>query len=214
MDRKLPPDIAGELSALALLPDDQIDTSDAAEQTDWSSAVRGRFALAPVKQKGYDIRAIANWILDYASETGRAVSNLALNKLTYFVIERGVIERNVLFSDARVEAWNHGPVFREIYHLAKGNKSEPISVRFSKYSPIDRSLIEAREQFEMDDVEFFKSVLQYYQEFSDSELRRISHRQGGPWDKVWSSATKINPGMVISTYLIHTYAPKRRELND
>jgi uncharacterized protein (DUF4415 family) len=39
-----------ELTALAALPEDAIDTSDAAEVTDWSGAKRGLFYL-PVKQQ-------------------------------------------------------------------------------------------------------------------------------------------------------------------
>ena len=39
-----------ELEALATLPDDQIDTDDIPEVTDWSDAQRGLF-YRPVKQK-------------------------------------------------------------------------------------------------------------------------------------------------------------------
>ena len=39
-----------ELAALAAMPDEAIDTSDAPEVTDWSSAERGRF-YRPVKQQ-------------------------------------------------------------------------------------------------------------------------------------------------------------------
>ena len=50
MARKLSPVQQAELDALALLPEETIDTSDAPEVTDWSGAVRGRF-YRPVKQQ-------------------------------------------------------------------------------------------------------------------------------------------------------------------
>lgn len=46
----LTPAQAAELSALADLPDDQIDTTDIPEVTDWRNAQRGRF-YRPVKQQ-------------------------------------------------------------------------------------------------------------------------------------------------------------------
>lgn len=206
------PRIAMELAQLALLPDDQIDTSDIPEVTDWSRAVRGRFSRAPLQERGYDIRAIANWVLDYLAETHRSVSNMSLNKLIYFIFERGLVEKATLFSSARVEAWNHGPVFREVYHAVKGDGLS-VSKKITRYSARDREMVEAREQFSPEDTEFFKSVIDDYGEFTASQLRGISHREGSPWDCVWRSASSVNPGMVISISLILENAPKKRDLN-
>ena len=46
----LPPDIQAQVRALEVLPDDQIDTTDAPEILDWSDAKRGVF-YRPVKQQ-------------------------------------------------------------------------------------------------------------------------------------------------------------------
>jgi uncharacterized phage-associated protein len=204
--------MAEELARLALLPDDQIDTSDIPEVTDWSHAVRGRFAKVPLEERGYDIRAIANWVLDYLAETHRSVSNMSLNKLLYFIFERGLVEKAVLFSPARVEAWDHGPVFREVYHAVKGGSLSG-SKRITRYSARDRQVVEAREQFSAEDTEFFQSVIDDYGDFTASQLRGISHRQGTPWDCVWRAASPVNPGMVISVSLILAKAPEQRDLN-
>jgi len=207
------PRIVEELNRLALLPDDHIDTSDAAENADWSKAVRGRFSTFPLESRGYDIRAIANWILDYLADAHRSVTNMSLNKLTYFILERGLVEKRILFSPARVEAWDHGPVFREIYHAAKDGDNKPINKRITRFSPRDREIVEARDQFSLDDAEFFKSVMDDYSNFTASQLRGLSHRKGGPWDHVWRSARPVNPGMVISTALILSTAPEQRDLD-
>jgi uncharacterized phage-associated protein len=206
----LDPDIASELRRLALLPDEQIDTSDVPETVDWSRAVRSRFSRTPVETRGYDVRAMANWVLDHLAELNHSISNMSLNKLVYFILERGIIEKNVLFTPARAEAWDHGPVFREIYHAVKGGADKPIYTRITRYSIVDRANIEARDQFSAEDVGFFESVIDEYKDLSASELRRLSHRKDGPWETVWKSAQPVNPGMVISTGLILALAPRRR----
>ncbi|HEY0621743.1 Panacea domain-containing protein [Sphingomonas sp.] len=211
--KPIDPRIAEELRQLALLPDDLIDTSDIPEASDWTQAVRSRFSTAKLEQRDYDIRAIANWILDYVADAHKTISNMSLNKLSYFIIERGLIEKNVLFSSARAEAWDHGPVFREVYHALKGDEGNPVTKRITRYSVRDRQTVEAREQFSPVDVEFFESVINDYIGFSASQLRGISHRHGGPWDQVWRSANPVNPGMVISTALILATAPQKRDLN-
>lgn len=205
--------IVDELRRLALLADDQIDTSDIPEVEDWSRAIRGKFSATQLEDRGYDIRAMANWVLDYLEEISRTASNMSLNKLLYFVYERGLIEKGVLFSPARVEAWDHGPVFREIYHAIKGGGDQAVTSRITRYSVRDRQVVEARDQFSAEDVSFFASVIDDYKNFTASQLRGISHREHSPWDRVWRSATPINPGMVISIELILASAPERRDLN-
>jgi len=46
----LTPEQLADLEALAALPDDQIDTSDAPELSDWSQGIRGLF-YRPIKQQ-------------------------------------------------------------------------------------------------------------------------------------------------------------------
>ena len=47
---ELPPDVQAQIRVLEVLPDDQIDTTDAPEIIDWSDARRGVF-YRPVKQQ-------------------------------------------------------------------------------------------------------------------------------------------------------------------
>ena len=47
---ELPPDVQAQIRALEVLPDDQIDTTDAPEIIDWSDARRGVF-YRPVNQQ-------------------------------------------------------------------------------------------------------------------------------------------------------------------
>lgn len=63
-----------ELAQLAGLSDDNIDTSDMPEQTDWNDAQRGKF-YRPVKQS-VTIRLDADIIAWFKAQEGRYQSNI------------------------------------------------------------------------------------------------------------------------------------------
>lgn len=210
----LTPAIAEELRRLALLPDDQILVDDAPEVTDWSKAQRARFFRQPVVARNYDVRAIANWTISKLKLLEIEVSNLSLNKLVYFFIERSLIERSVLLSPARIEAWEHGPVIREIYHFYKQRDDRSIVDLITKFSIADRRMQIAMEDFLVDDIAFFESVCATYARQSASKLRNLSHVRGGAWDTVWMAGRKKNPGMVISPEIILSCAPLKRQIDD
>jgi len=202
-----------ELKRLALLPDDQIDTSDMPEVTDWSSARRAPFCRDKLDERGYDVRAIANWFLAAAHAAGRSMTNLHLNKLVYFAVERALIERSLLLTPAKIEAWDHGPVFREIYHSVKDSQDRPIRAPIQRFSLSERKMVNALEEFPDEDVAYFQDIYTYYGELSASRLRNLSHVPGHPWDVVWNHKTRTNFGMHISPEIILTKAPPMRSQN-
>lgn len=204
------PELLAELEQLALLSEADIDTSDSPEVLDWSGAKRGLFAEQPFVERGYDVRAIANWFLARGEEIGRHYSNLALNKLVYFAIERSLVDRNTLLTPARIEAWSHGPVFREVYQSFQVFAEKSITGRASKFSAKDRAMIEAHEDFDPADEAFFEAIIKSFGKLSASRLREISHASGEPWHAVWHYHGQSNPGMEITPAIILEYAPERR----
>lgn len=208
------PELLAELAQLALLSDADIDMSDSQEVIDWHGAKRGLFAEQRLIERGYDIRAIANWFLARGEAIGRRYSNLALNKLVYFAIERSLVDRNILLSPARIEAWSHGPVFREIYQSFQNFAERHIVGRASKFSVKDRAMIEADEQFAPEDEEFFEAIIASFGQLTASRLREVSHAKGGPWDAVWHYRGQSNPGMEITPALIFEYAHQWRRSDE
>ena len=75
---------AEELAALAAMPDEEIDTSDIPEITDWSKAVVGRF-YRPVKET-VTIRLDAD-VLDWLKQGGRGYQT-RVNKILRAVMEQ------------------------------------------------------------------------------------------------------------------------------
>lgn len=150
----------------------------------------------------YDVRALANWVLDEGARRGVSISNMSLNKIVYFVVENALIDRGELLTDAKIEAWEHGPVFRELYHEFKKFGDGPIASRAMKFDINSRCMVVASQEFDPQDETLFHSVLDDYIHLSASHLRALSHRQGGPWDRVWWHEGTINPGMEISAEVI------------
>lgn len=146
----------------------------------------------------YDVRSIANWVLDRADAQGRPLSNMAINKIIYFIVEKALVERGELLTGAKIEAWEHGPVFREVYHSFKQHCDAPITSRAKKFDSSTRSMIEASEVFQEDDEELFNGALDAYLHLTAAQLRALSHQPGSPWHRVWWHEGRFNPGMEIS----------------
>lgn len=211
---KISPELLDELKRLALLRDDEIDTSDIPETLDWSGAERGRFATRRISHRSYDVRAIANWFLDHQPSSERPFSNLALNKLVYLAVERSLVERHVLLTPARVEAWSHGPVFREVYQAFKDFGDRAITTRAKRFSVDQRQMVEAYEKFSSEDEEFLLKILRRFGERTAAQLRALSHVTGGPWYTVWHYRGHSNPGMEITTAIILQHAPDWRDSDE
>lgn len=211
---RITPELEAELSRLALLSDEDIDTSDIPEALSWTDAKRGMFAERELLSRGYDVRAIANWFLDRASAARVRLTNMALNKLVYLAIERSLVERLTLLTPARIEAWDHGPVFREVYHSFAQFANQPITSRAGRFSPTARAMVQATEEFYPEDILFFEEMMRRYGDKSAGKLREISHVVGGPWDTVWRYRGRSNPGMEITVPIIFQHAPDWREVNE
>lgn len=150
----------------------------------------------------HDVRGIANFILDVADERGLKITNMALNKIIYFVHCDYLIENKEPLVGAKIEAWEHGPVFREVYHEFKRWSDAAIRGRATKVDVESGDIVEARESLEEAEANYLKELVARYLSFTAAQLRAISHRAGGPWAMVWGHEGRSNPGMKISNKLI------------
>lgn len=210
----IPSHLKEELERLALLREEDIDTSDIPEVTDFGGFARGALTPQTVKERHIDVRAIANWFIKRFSQSRRSVTNLSLNKIVYLAVERALVERSMLLSSAKIEAWNYGPVFREIYHEKKSDGADPIAQTITRFDLSSRSFIEAHFDFSKEDVEFLEGIFSDYGALRAGRLVDITHAKGSPWHFVWSNSKAVNFGMEISRDIILKRAPKRRFLDE
>ena len=209
MARNLSEKLRRELRDLKLVADEDIDVSDMPETANWSTALRGLWASQKYEPLNYDVRAVANEILQRAWLSGARPTNMWLNKVTWFVYERMLVEFGKLLTPARVEAWDHGPVFREIYGPAKAYRDEPVGRLLEYFSLRNRQMEPAKADFDTQTSAVIDEAISKFGSKSASQLRGISHVEGSPWYRVWYSGQKTSAGMVISPNVILAAARAR-----
>ncbi|WP_294337989.1 type II toxin-antitoxin system antitoxin SocA domain-containing protein [uncultured Sphingomonas sp.] len=211
MTKHLPEKIQRELDELRLIADHDIDFSDATEVANWDAGLRGLWSGVEYQTLNYDVRAIANEILKRAWDAGARPTNMWLNKVAWFVYERMLVDFGKLITQARVEAWDHGPVFREIYGPAKIYQSEPIADLLTSFSISKRGMDVAVSKLDAQTIKVIDDAVNSFSAKSASQLRNISHIEGSPWYRVWYSGQKTSAGMVIGPNVILAAAEKSRK---
>jgi uncharacterized phage-associated protein len=162
----------------------------------------------------YSVRGLANWILDLAEERGLSITNMAINKIVYFAYERLLVEKDRRLTNAKIEAWEHGPVFREIYQSFKHHGDRPIVSRAKFYSPDTGDFERVGLDIADDDREYIANVVIPLLPLSASKLRDMSHIPYGPWYNTWWHKARTNPGMEISPADIISSAELEGYLNE
>lgn len=168
--------------------------------------------ILEAQRLGCSIRALANWILDYAEELRLPITNMALNKLAYFAYEKVLIERNEILTNAKIEAWEHGPVFREIYQSFKLYDNKPIDRRCEFFSVDSGKMEKPMANLSSDLEQYLRATLKPLLPLSAARLRDLSHVSGGAWHRVWCHEGQANPGMEISPAEI-VEATRRKGVN-
>ena len=191
-------EIRAELARLALLDDDQIDTSDIPENLDFRQAIVAK--EFEVDQREYDVRAIANWFISKAWQDDQVVTQMWLNKIVFFLVEQSLVINRLLLTRAKIQAWDHGPVFRELYY--NGDKKREVSEYYKKYQVAEKKKVVVEPSFLQDDLDLFEAVWSKFGKLSASQLRNISHESDGAWDFVWNEGGRLKPGMEIPLELI------------
>lgn len=151
---------------------------------------------------GYSVRGLANWVLDYADAVGARHSNMGVNKLVFFAVEALLVRERRLLTNAKIEAWEHGPVFRELYQSFKRFGDRPITGRAAFFSTASGELEEAVVHLSEADETAIRAALDPLIHKTASELRNLSHLPHSAWSRVWWYEGHANPGMEISPSIL------------
>jgi uncharacterized phage-associated protein len=146
----------------------------------------------------YDARVIANHMLDYADGRGVALSNLPLNKITYFVhgIYYSTLSRPLIKNS--FEAWEYGPVVRVIYDAFKCWGDRPIRSRARRFNPVENAYEEIADRVTPEDSLIVEGVFDMFSPMTAGQLIDLTHADGSPWAALWESdELVVRPGMVI-----------------
>jgi uncharacterized phage-associated protein len=158
---------------------------------------------------GHDVRAVANFVLAQAFRDGREVSNLSLNKIIYFLHAAFLHQFQKPLVTAKIEAWNHGPVFREIYHQFKRFGPGNITELARRLNPISGQYEQADGNFSTQEQEFLRTQCAELLKVSAGRLVDMSHVPDGPWHKARFGNGIVNPGVEITNDLIAEMAAEQ-----
>lgn len=126
--------------------------------------------------------AVANKILDVAAEKGVSLTLMQLIKLVYFAHGWTLALLDKALVHDEPQAWQHGPVYPEIYSEFRGSGWNPITRR--AVNPFTGTDI--AEKFDGSELAVIRKVVDVYGEFHAFEMSEITHRKGSPWDKAYN----------------------------
>ena len=152
-----------------------------------------------------DPRAIANFVLSVADDIGCHTSNLALNKIVYFLHGVYLARTNERLVGAKIEAWEFGPVFREIYHAFKRFGEGSILGKATFHDHESGSVAEYTWHLSAQDEVMLRKLAESYLRIRAGKLVDMSHVEDGPWHSAWYHEGRVNPGMEITDAAIRTH---------
>jgi len=158
----------------------------------------------------YDGRAVANFVLDYCGRRGRAVTHTALQKIVYFCHVWSLVQFKRPLVKHKFEAWDFGPVLPYLYREFKSFDRAPVKTRATQIDSMDGSTRIVEYKFDSQTAAFLQEIVEFYSRMSAGDLVKLTHVEGGPWDRVWNHSGSVNPGMKIENAQIASFYSKAR----
>lgn len=123
---------------------------------------------------------VAKYIVNRSIDKDKPVSNLQLQKMLYFshidVLKAG---KGKLIDDSQFEAWDYGPVVREVYNEFSPYGATKLTIKEDVSENLDKEI--------KDIVD--KSIDKCIKK-APWELVKESHQEGGPWHKAYKKGEK------------------------
>lgn len=154
----------------------------------------------------YKAMDVAQYVINYAIELGKPVSNLKLQKLLYYIQAKFLVENNDGCFEEDIENWRHGPVVTNVYDNFKkyGNQNiEDIQKGYSAFEINDDfkfSLTKhcfKSDKLKIEDRELIENVIKTLIDKDAWELVKMTHEED-PWKNT-------DRGEIITNEAIYNY---------
>ena len=155
--------------------------------------------------KALDVRTVANIVLQVGKEEGLEVTNLHLNKTIFFMHVDCLRDRRKPLVSAKIEAWEYGPVFREVYGQFKKFGRKAITELALRVDYDTGEKVPAMDQIPDADLSYLRQLAIFYLGVPANILVDLSHARGGAWDFVWNNSGVVNAGMEITEQIIREF---------
>lgn len=131
----------------------------------------------------YEVKKVANFIIDEFDPEKYGITNLKLNKIVYFCNGWYLARTKKKLIRNKFEAWKYGPVIRTLYSELKiyGETNIKNKISFLDYVDGAKKYVGYEDICDKDRV-LIKSVVAYYVSMRAPKLVELSHASGGAWD--------------------------------
>lgn len=130
-------------------------------------------------------KAIANFFLSLAKQSGEAITPMKLQKLVYYAHGWFAGHTGTPLINETVEAWQYGPVINSLYHEFKRFGSGAISAKATDFDPVDFELVEVPVPEDPVILQYLRNVWASYGKFTATRLSEMTHSVDSPWDQTW-----------------------------
>ena len=94
----------------------------------------------------------------------------------------------------------------------KNFDSSTITTRARSLDPLSGTSRIVNYEFDSTTRAFLEKVVSFYSQLRASDLVKLSHAEGGPWDETWNHSGVVNPGMKIKedsivSFYSHAFVP-------
>lgn len=118
---------------------------------------------------------LAKYIVNKCARNGHPISNLKLQKVLYNIqLEFLKKYKECAFSDD-MEAWQYGPVIRNVYEEFWTNGAMPIEDFYNIEIFINNN----------ERLKYLDQLIDQYTQMDSWTLVQDSHKQGTPWDRIY-----------------------------
>lgn len=122
-----------------------------------------------------DARVVANRFLQLARPEGRPLTPMQLLKLVYIAHGWMLGLNNRPLVDQQIEAWQYGPVIRDLYNATRGYGRSPVAA--DVWAPAGG--------LDPQEDDMVRQVYGLYSGMSGPQLSNITHMQGTPWQRTY-----------------------------
>lgn len=156
--------------------------------------------------------AVANEFLKKPDALGR-LTQMQLLKLTYIAHGWNLAVNGQALIGEPVEAWNYGPVIRDLYNHLKFYGNEPITRPLSNGDSLGNRIYgikpdkthEYSEEFLPKEQEVIDQVWERYKNYSAYQLSMMTHRPGTPWFETYfgpGGKNRLIPNSAIRNHYV------------
>lgn len=123
---------------------------------------------------------VAEYILNIANKDGDLISNLKLQKLLYYAQAWYLVNYGTPLFKEPIEAWELGPVVKEVYSQYKKFKAAPITYQSTNLES---------DIFTKKQIRYLDEFYDVFSKFTAHELVNMTHNEA-PWKEAFENKEK------------------------